>query len=234
MSWVSGVDGCRGGWFRISRNSHSSELLFDVATTVEELITRPPVPIIVAIDIPIGLPNSGPRDCDRAARECLVERRSSVFRAPIRPAIGATSRAEADRITRQIDGKGVPAQAWGIYGKVKAVDDALARNRDLRATFYEVHPKAYFWAWNGRRPMRSSKKRADGRRERLALAEEWLGEGVVAQARGARLRRDLADDDILDAIAALWKAHRTARGVVERFQLVPSIDGTFFPMQIVY
>lgn len=234
MSWIAGVDGCRAGWFRVCCNTKSGEIVFDVVASVEDLVDRAPAPAIVAIDIPIGLPDSGSRDCDRLARECLGVRRSSVFRAPIRPAIDATSRAEADHITRQADGKGVSAQSWGIYGKVRLVDDALHRRRSLRAVFHEVHPEVCFWAWNGREPMKSSKKKADGRCERLALAEDWLGEGVMARARGNRLKKHLADDDILDAIAALWTAHRIASGEAERLPSPPPMDQDLLPMQIVF
>lgn len=234
MGWVAGVDGCRGGWFRACRNTETAETIFDVVASVEDLVNRPPAPIIIAIDIPIGLPGSGSRDCDRLARKCLASRRSSVFRAPIRPAIHAASRAEADHITRQTDGKGVSAQSWGIYGKVRLVDDALRRHRSFSAILHEVHPEVCFWAWNGHEPMKSSKKKADGRRERLALAESWLGEGVMARARGTRLKKHVADDDILDAIAALWTAHRIASGEAERLPASPPMDGASIPMQIVF
>jgi len=234
MSWIAGVDGCRAGWFRVCRSTKSGEIVFDVVASVEDLVDRAPGPTIIAIDIPIGLPNSGQRDCDRLARECLGVRRSSVFRAPIRPAIDTTSRAEADHITRQVDGKGVSAQSWGIYGKVRLVDDALRRNRSLRAIFQEVHPEVCFWTWNGREPMTAAKKKADGRREHLALSEGWLGEGVMARARGNRLKKHLADDDILDAIAALWTAHRIASGEAASLPGSPPLDEALLPMQIVF
>lgn len=234
MIWVAGVDGCKGGWFRICRNTVTGEILFDVVTSVEDLAGRSPAPTIIAIDIPIGLPRSGSRHCDQLARECLAKRRSSVFPAPIRPAINAGSRMEADHITRQADGRGVSAQAWGIYGKIKSVDDALRRHQALRTTLHEVHPEVCFWAWNGREPMRFSKKKPDGRRERLVLAENWLGEGVMSRARGTRLKKHLGDDDILDAIAALWTAHRIASGNAVRLPSSPPIDEESLPMQIVF
>jgi len=234
MAWFAGVDGCRKGWFRACRNPHSGELRFDVVATVEAVLAQSPRPAVVALDMPIGLPPSGPRACDVAARRCLGSRRSSVFRAPIRPALEAGSRLEADAITRAVEGKGVGAQAWGIYPKVRALDAMLAGAPSARAAIWEVHPEVSFWAWNGRTPMRFGKKEPAGRREREALAEDWLGAGILGRARGDQPKKDLADDDILDAIAALWTAHRIEDGTSESLPESPPTDESGLPMRIVY
>jgi hypothetical protein len=52
---------------------------------------------IVAVDIPIGLNEeyeAGGRFCDREARKCLRGRASSVFPAPVRPVLAASSSRE--------------------------------------------------------------------------------------------------------------------------------------------
>ncbi|MEM9174771.1 MAG: DUF429 domain-containing protein [Myxococcota bacterium] len=234
MTWVAGVDGCPRGWFRVCRETETGALRFDVLETVPELLARAPRPSVVALDMPIGLPPSGARDCDVAARRAIGPRRSSVFRAPIRPALAATSRAEADRITRAIEDKGVAAQAWGIYGKVRALDEALAASPRARKIVQEVHPEVSFWAWNGQTPLAHGKKDPAGRAEREALAERWLGKGIVGRARGDARKKDVADDDILDAIATLWTAHRILDGSCERLPDPPPKDETGLPMQIVF
>ena len=53
MPWLAGVDGCKKGWFRVSRESSSEELQFDVVESVGELFGQPPRPAIVALDMPI-------------------------------------------------------------------------------------------------------------------------------------------------------------------------------------
>ncbi len=234
MRWLAGVDGCRKGWFRVCRDTTSGELAFDVIETVEELVTQPPGPLIVALDMPIGLPASGARECDRAARAHLGPRRSSVFPAPIRAAVTATRREEASEITAQVDGRRVGVQAWAIYRKIRGVDEALAASSSVRAAIREVHPEVCFWAWNGRRPMEWAKKKPEGLRERVALAEAWLGEGILERARGEYLKRDLADDDVVDAIAGLWTAHRIADGTAETLPASPPRDETGLPMEIVF
>ncbi len=234
MNWLAGVDGCRKGWFRVCRETTSGELVFDVVETVTELVARPPGPAIVALDIPIGLPAGGARACDREARALLGPRRNSVFPAPVRPAVTAATREEASQITMGIDGRRVAAQAWAIYSKIRAADAALASSPVTRSAIREVHPEVCFWAWNGRRPMKWAKKKREGQHERLVLAEAWLGEGVLGQARGNYLKKDLADDDVLDAIAGLWTAHRIADGLAETLPALPPRDETGLPLEIVF
>jgi predicted RNase H-like nuclease len=234
MAWLAGVDGCPRGWFRICRDTASGELAFGVLDSVSALVTERPRPTVVALDMPLGLPVSGARACDRAARACLGPRRTSVFPAPVRAALAARSREEASGITRRVDGRGVSAQAWAIYRKIRQADAALASSAPARRAIREVHPELSFWAWNGRRPMRWSKRRPEGLRERVALAEGWLGEGIVERARGERPRRDLADDDIVDAIAGLWTAHRIAEGTAETLPPSPPRDPTGLRMEIVF
>ena len=183
--------------------------------------------------MPIGLPPSGPRECDGLARGLLGPRRSSVFRAPIRPALQAASRVEADALTRAIEGKGVAAQAFGLYAKVRAVDAFLASDAAARERVFEVHPELSFCFWNDSQPMRFGKKQAEGKAERLALVRRWLGADVLEVARGGHPKKALADDDVLDALAALWTAHRIAAGSCRVLPSSPPMDEAGLPMRIV-
>ena len=56
----------------------------------------------------------------------------------------------------------------------------------------------------------------------------------MSRARENCLKKYLADDDILDAIAALWTARRIANGEAVRHLASPSIDEVVLPMQIVF
>ena len=115
MAIVAGVDGCKGGWFCAAKDAGTDSIWFGVYDNAKLLLQQQPEPLIIAIDIPIGLPEAGPRMCDIEARKLLGPRRSSVFPAPIRPALQGNTRKEADLISRQVDGRGVPAQAFAIY-----------------------------------------------------------------------------------------------------------------------
>ena len=82
--------------------------------------------------------------------------------------------------------------------------------------------------------MKWAKRAPEGLAERVALAEAWLGAGILERARGGYLKKVLADDDIVDAIAALWTAQRIAAGVAKALPDSPPRDETGLPMQIVY
>lgn len=234
MAWVAGVDGCPAGWFRAARERQSGRLHFSVIRDVADLLATSPRPAHLAIDMPIGLPERGPRPCDAEARRRIGPRRSSVFPAPVRGALGASSQSEATALTRAIDGRGVGAQAYRLVPKIRALDGLLSQSAEARRRIREAHPELSFWAWNGERPMRDSKRTPRGLRARRALVESWLGEGILERARGDARKRDLADDDILDAIACLWTAERIAAGVARSVPEGGDRDGRGLPMEMVY
>jgi predicted RNase H-like nuclease len=235
--WVAGADGCKAGWICASRDTPSGEPRFDLVTTISALLELKPRPRVLCIDIPIGLPDQLDRACDRQARTLLGwPREASVFPAPLRASLRALDREEASRITERIDGRQVGTQAWALYPKILEVDNLLAANPEARTRSREVHPEVSFWAWNGNRPMQASKKTAFGKRQRLRLVEEWLGAGVLSSARAKYPKKtDVADDDFLDAIAALWTATRVAAGSAQILPTVaPSVDAAGLQMEIVY
>ncbi len=235
MVWVAGADGCKKGWFRVSRETETAELSFQLIERAHHLVEAFPRPAVLALDIPIGLPEAGPRDCDRLARKCLDwPRRTSVFPAPIRPALQSKTREEASRITEIRDGRKVGAQAWALYKKIREVDELLQSSVEARRRIREVHPEICFWSWTGGHPIAAGKKTVAGKIQRCKLAEEWLGQGVLVSGRGSNLKKHVADDDILDAIAALWTATRLAHGVAETLPENPPMDSTGLWMEIVY
>ena len=144
------------------------------------------------------------------------------------------TRPEASQITKNRDGRKVGTQAWGIYPKIREVDELLRPNAMATRRVREVHPEVCFWAWSDKQSMKSSKKKPEGKAERRSLAEKWLGPDVLVSARGDRLKKDVADDDILDAIAALWTADRIARGEAKTLPEHPPTDSTGLRMEIVY
>jgi predicted RNase H-like nuclease len=234
MVWIAGADGCKKGWFRVSRETETEELRFNVLGHARDLLETFPQPTVLGLDIPIGLPEAGQRECDRLARKCIGPRRSSVFPSPIRPALHAKTREEASLITQKQDGRRVGVQSWAINPKIREVDELLQSNPGAKQQIYEVHPEVCFWSWSGRQPMNEHKRKPGGKKERLKLIEPWLGSNVLIQARDSHLKKDLADDDIMDAIAALWTADRIARGKAETLPEEPPEDQTGLRMAITY
>jgi predicted RNase H-like nuclease len=235
VAWVAGADACKAGWFCVVRELETGSVCPVVASTSEALLAATESMAVLAIDIPIGLPNAGKRECDVLARQCLGwPRRNSVFSAPIRSAVAADNRAEASRITEGVDGRRVAAQAYGIYAKTRSLDGLLALKADVRTRIYEVHPEVCFWAWNEERAMLARKKSQEGKRGRLRLVDAWLGSQAFTYARESFLKASVADDDILDAFAALWTATRIFEGQARTLPEVPPLDAMGLPMRIVY
>src|SRR3974377_928001 len=94
--WLAGVDGCPGGW--IAAFVRGEEVRVEVlARFVNVLALRP---ALVAIDIPMGLPERagyGGRAAENAVRPLLGARQSSVFSVPSRAAIYAAHYGQACR-----------------------------------------------------------------------------------------------------------------------------------------
>jgi predicted RNase H-like nuclease len=228
---AAGVDGCRGGWLCVTRASGG-----DVASachpTAEALFAQRPRPHVLAIDVPIGLLERGARECDVAARLQLGRRRNSVFTPLPRAALRARSWQEACAIRERIEGKRMSKQAWGIAAKIGEVDEALRRDPARARWVREVHPELCFARWSGA-PLAHAKKKAAGRAERLALVTAHFGSEAFSAARLRHPRREAADDDLLDAFAALWSAERILRGEAISLPPSPPLDAFGLRMEIV-
>jgi predicted RNase H-like nuclease len=231
MTYVVGVDGCRGGWVVIGKDLATDELTTQVCARARELSALTPVPEIIAIDIPIGLPTHGARACDRAARQLLGPRRaSSVFAAPARPMLAARDYAEACRLGLQINGRKLSRQTFNLFHKIREVDAWVHDRPSTRIR--EVHPEVCFYFLNGERPLTSSKKTPDGQAARRDLLHAHFGSAVDAVlARRRELR--VQADDLLDALAALWTAERIARGQALTLPAEPPCDEHGLRMEIV-
>jgi predicted RNase H-like nuclease len=204
--FVAGVDGCRAGWVAFKVELPSLATSVEVLDLPKLLNRRPDDLLCVAIDIPIGLLDSS-RACDKAARKLLGQPRgTSVFAAPCRAALSATTHAEASQINREETGRGLSQQAFGIIPKIKQVDDAITS--DCQRWALEVHPEVCFWALNQRRPMKHNKKTKQGIAERIALLHDPFPE---IEKHLASRPPHVGADDLLDAGAAVWTALRFRR-----------------------
>ncbi len=238
---VVGVDGCRSGWFAVSLG-RSGAWETHVYPDFAELWAAHRTASMILVDIPIGLRDDGPgeRSCDREARRLLGHPRgSSVFPAPCRAALSASSHAEASRINRERSGRGLSIQSWGIAPKIRQVDRLmLASTADrgaIRRIVREVHPEVLFRALNGARPLRHGKKHREGARERLDILRRTYPrtDAIVDDALQRWLRREVARDDILDALAAALTAQGDPAGLAT-LPVTPPVDAAGLRMEIVY
>lgn len=235
MHIISGADGCKAGWVVVSKDLDSGAISWCLCRDAQALIHGEPAPDVLAIDVPIGLPDIGARECDKAARQLLgPQRGSSVFSAPLRPMLAAETYVEASRIRFGIEQKKMSIQAWGIVPKIREVDAILGRDARLQARVHEVHPEVSFCFLGGQqqRPQFSKKKR-EGREERIRLLEPVFGQ-AVRQALATKRELASQEDDILDAFVALWTAGRILSGSARTLPAEPAKDSRGLRMEIVY
>ena len=219
MAIHCGLDGCSIGWVAVYRDDTTSRVWWQVLPDFSALLGWLPTLNLVAIDIPIGLPDAGPRRCDLEARRLLGPRRSSVFPAPIRPVVESRTYTEANEAGRRAHGKGLSKQAWAIVPKIREVDAALRGDACLRDNVKEVHPELCFTVMNAGHPMAHAKRTDAGQAERVHLLCRHFG-SAVEEALSAR-PSGCQPDDLLDAFAALWTAERVASGAARR---VPEVE----------
>ncbi len=191
--------------------------------------SSPGAPWLVAVDMPIGLSEAGPRRCDQEARRLLGHPRgSSVFPAPIRPMLQAQDYLEACAIGRATDGRALSRQAWNLLPRIRQLDELLQRRPPWRQRIGEAHPEVIFQLWAGQ-PLEQGKRLLAGRQQRSALIEaRWPG--VVAACTAQLPRGGWAPDDLLDALACLRAAERRASGLA--LELGGDRDGTDLAMAI--
>ncbi len=209
---VGGLDGCAAGWVLATAPADgpgAGALDVAVITSLDPVLAalESGRMAAAAIDIPIGLPPRGPRACDTEARRLLGPRRSSVFPAPARRVLGASTYGDACVLSRLACGRAVSKQLFNILPKVREVD--RLQSSWLQARLFEMHPELSFTVLAGA-PMRSNKRAPEGRAERVSALRSAFGDvdRLVLAPPPAGARRD----DVLDAMVGAWTARRYVAG----------------------
>lgn len=211
MTVVAGIDGYRRGWVAIVLVEGRFEAAL-AKPDLAALVARLGNAWTIGVDIPIGLPERGPRPADIEARRFVGPRRSSVFPTLPRAVWEAPDLAAARQLNRELNGRSVSAQTFALRDKVLEAD-VLARS-DPRIR--EAHPEVSFRAIAGQ-PLASSKSSWAGISLRRGLL---LGVGIelpdeLGEAGAAGI------DDINDAAVVAWTAGRIATGEAQSFPAVP-------------
>ena len=232
-----GIDGCKDGWFCVSLDADEgwSYRVIPDAQSLAELLRHAGS---VLIDIPIGLLDTGTseRQCDKDGRKLLTPKRcSSVFPAPARQTLQASSYEQAQLINRNANGRGLSQQSWNIVAKIREIDDLLLSQTSLQGVVRECHPELCFWALNNKQAMQYNKKTEQGKQERLSILENYFASchQLFEQACSQFLRRQVADDDIIDAMVCAV----TAKHGYNNYSTVPALpehDVHGLAMEMVY
>lgn len=200
---VVGLDGCPGGWIACLWRE-PDDMRFCFVKEPGRLFEFGDSPLIIGIDIPIGLVE-GRRDCDNLARQLLGKRRSSVFPAPDQRLLLVQEYEEANRLNRQWHGKGLSKQTFNLLPKISEVDTFAC----LRLSpVFEVHPELAFAQMAGA-PMVHSKRKPEGFEERRTLLLQHVP-GVQLPQRSSM--GPAKPDDWIDAAAVAWTARRIHEG----------------------
>jgi predicted RNase H-like nuclease len=237
--WLAGVDGCRSGWVVAFVRADLSEARVRIVPRFIDVLTAPEAPAVIAIDIPIGLPERagrGGRAAENAVRPLLGARQSSVFSVPSRSAMAAEEYREACRIALLTSDppRKVSRQLFMLAPKIREVDAALCADATLAQRVFEVHPEVAFWRLNGEAALSEPKKvKSRPYEPGLALRRKLLvGAGLPATAVGAAPPKGAGPDDLIDALACAAIARRIFNGFAQSFPDRPERDAFGLPMAI--
>jgi predicted RNase H-like nuclease len=246
---LAGVDGCSGGWIAALADEDFTEFALRQIGSMADLFSDENAPRIVAVDMPIGLPErTGPkgRTPERLARSCLGERQSSVFSIPSRSAVYAgVDPSEPDERKRYVracdiaratsaEYKAVAKQGFHIFPKIVEIDLLLQRHPELVRRIFEVHPEVAFCRMNGSQPVPEPKKtKGKAWLPGIKLRALLLGKaGIPQHVIDSSLPKLVGRDDWVDALAALVVARRLARGEAVSFPSPPEVDALEIPIAI--
>jgi predicted RNase H-like nuclease len=237
--WLAGIDGCPSGWTVAFARADLSEVRVRLVGRFIDVAAAPEAPAVIAIDIPIGLPERagyGGRAAENAVRPLLGARQSSVFSVPSRAAIAAPDYREACRIafaTSEPPRK-VSKQLFMLAPKIREVDAALRADATISQRVFEVHPEVAFWRLNGEEAVSEPKKvKSRHYGPGLALRRQLLIKaGLPADVVEASPPKGAGPDDLIDALACATIAWRIFNGLAQPFPDPPERDAHGLAMAI--
>ena len=235
--WLAGVDGCRIGWVVAFVRATGDDVELRIVPRFADVLAAPEVPAVIAVDMPIGLPERvgyGGRAAENAVRPQLGARQSSVFSVPSRAALAAEDYRKACEIALATSDppRKVSKQLYMIAPKIREVDACLRADPAAAARVREVHPELAFWRLNGERALDEPKK-VKGRcyEPGLALRRQLLiAAGFTAAGVNGACPRGAGPDDLLDALACAAIARRIHLGLARPFPDPPERDALGLPM----
>jgi predicted RNase H-like nuclease len=218
-----GLDGYKKGWVAVTISNKSNGIKF--LTSVSDL--QKEAFDLAMIDIPIGLPENGSRQCDVLGKKLLGVGASRVFTGARRDYWTFKSMADANHHYWSRGDTGISAQLWCLRQKIAEVDEFVtpATQESVR----ETHPELAFWRLNGC-TLLPPKKTREGIQTRLTLLrangiseiDEWVGK--------TRLGTGAKADDVLDASVAALVALKPMNPIPQE----PHHDSRGLRMEICY
>jgi predicted RNase H-like nuclease len=189
-----GLDGYAKGWVAVRIEGDAQELKFfrDITELLAQKFDR------AFIDMPIGLPRSGERAADLAARAMLRPHSSRIFTGARRGLWDFASHAAANRALWARGEAGVSIELWHLGKKIRELDAAMTLR--LQTKIREAHPELVFLRLNGGVPL-ASKHTEEGVRLRRSLLRSCGFRSLDRWLRNDRIGSGAKADDVLDACA---------------------------------
>lgn len=197
-----GFDGFRRGWVMAWIDDEGRHG-FSHAAGIAELLKGPFARAM--IDIPIGLPEAGYRQCDVDGRKIA---RASVFLGARRDLLRFRSFAQANKSYWAKGQPGISLEMWNIRGKIAEVD-ALVTPR-LQRKVGEAHPEIFFISRHKGSAL-ARKKTEEGRVQRVNILKR-LGFTCIDMMLEQRHGTGIGRDDLIDACACAVVARDRDKG----------------------
>ena len=228
MSLIIGIDGCKAGWFSVWQDYEDriQSSIFENLVDLKKFFSHEDY-LIIGIDMPVILGDEIPRKADQLARKMLAKKASSIFTAPTPHMLQQDSYENASLVSKRQFGKSISLQSWYLFPKIKDVQ-TIIDHKNIK--IYEIHPELSFRAMNNEAVVLESKKSAQGFDIRKALLDQYFPRFNFETLRNQYLKKEVVDDDILDAIAVLWSAKRIQANKASFIPKIPEKAN----MQIVY
>ncbi len=228
MSLIIGIDGCKAGWFSVWQDYEEriQSSIFKSLVDLKKFFSHEDY-LIIGIDMPVILGDEIPRKADQLARKMLAKKASSIFTAPTPHMLQQDSYENASLVSKRQFGKSISLQSWYLFPKIKDVQ-TIIDHKNIK--IYEIHPELSFRAMNNEAVVLESKKSAQGFDIRKALLDQYFPRFNFETLRNQYLKKEVVDDDILDAIAVLWSAKRIQANKASFIPKIPEKAN----MQIVY
>jgi len=233
-----GIDGCRAGWVAVNITDDGFEV--ELQKSFEEICSKFDDSDIILVDMPIGLPESI-KDIrpEAEARSYLLGRTSCIFNTPCRQSVYIKDYFEASKTNRQVLGKGLSKQSFGICNKIREIDETLEKLPECKSKIKESHPEICFAILSSEckhiKPIYESKRTEEGRLKRIKALKQYYdktSEFVDYISDHPKFSKIM-----VDCIDALCLAVTGMLGLENGFRCVPekpAIDSHGLAMQMVY
>jgi predicted RNase H-like nuclease len=233
-----GIDGCKGGYVAVYITEEAFEI--KVFENIEELCLTYRNSMVMLIDMPIGLPESV-EDIrpEIEARKILKSRASCIFNVPCRQALYETDYLKANEMNKLILGKGLSKQSYGIFPKIRDVDQFLSKHPYFKNRLLESHPEICFSMLNCHertpRVIIENKKTIEGFEKRIALLSKYyIHTEEVSREIYSNKKFKTIRDDIIDALCLAVTGKVSNESNLKKIPDNPSMDIKGLYMQMVY